>query len=1306
MTDTQRLWSLSGMMRSARSATRLLRRRLMRRLRGPVKAPPAAPPSEFELTRYDDWISQFDTLSPADRTAIAAHIDAFAERPLISIVVPLYNTRRELLHRCIQSVREQLYPNWELCLVDDGSRERHVRRICARYARIDPRIRFKRRAINGHIAAATNSGLALASGKWIAFLDHDDELAPHALYVVAAELNQNPNLDLVFSDEDKIDDHGRRYAPWFKSDWNYDLMLSQNCIVHLAVYRHSILQNIGGMRSGFDGSQDYDLTLRFIEHTLPERIKHIPFILYHWRATAGSVAFAATEKTYPYEAAARAIQEHLTRISTDATVSREAHLGYYRVRWPLPALPPRVTVIIPTKDKASLLRAAVESILEKTEYKNFEIVIVDNRSEQRETYDYFSQLKACPNIRIISYDKPYSFARLNNWAVTQTDAPVLAFLNNDVEVIAPNWLSEMVSHALRPNVGAVGAKLYYPGETVQHAGIVVGIGGLAGHPHHRLPRGHPGYFGRAACTQQFSAVTAACMVMRREVFLAIGGFDELNFEIAFNDVDLGLRLRQARYSVVWSPYAELFHHESASLGSPSSNERRAVFEEECANLKRMWRDVIENDPFYNPNLTVLGGDFSLANPPRVEPPWKCRTLLPSTSPATQSAAGAVKTRFRKDASRNLAVFLSGSQRIKIPVSEHPEVSIVMVLFNQAELTFVCLQALARSIDVPVEVIIVDNASSDLTPELCARVDGVHIIRNARNLHFLRAVNQAVPQARGRAILLLNNDTLMKPGSIAAANDLLRNDASVGAVGGKIVMLNGALQEAGSIIWRDGTCVGYGRGRQPSEAEFQFRREVDYCSAAFLVVRRSLFQSLNWFDPIFEPAYYEEADLCMRIREAGFTVIYHPRIEVLHFEFGSSASSEAALALQKKNHKTFFDRHQNALLKCHYPSRTLPLDARTSRRYVGRILVIDDQVPDPALGRGLPRARALVQSIYDAGWFITFYPIMYPSINWDEAYDILPRDVEIAADLGAAGLKQFIESRLGYYDRVLVSRPHNMRSFKAAIDAIPGYLNKVKLIYDAEAVFCERENLRLQVAGRPPSPSERQERLSEEVGLTRGADLVLCVTEGEASHFREGVAANVAVLGHLVHVDPPPTPFEKRFDILFVGALDDDDAPNVDSIIWFVREIMPILDRRLGNTYRVDIVGSNKSRRAAQLVDKRIRFYGKVENLNKYYSRSRIFIAPARYAAGIPIKIYETAAAGLPAVATTLLARQLGWSDGAELLVADGPEEFAEACYCLYRDRHIWERVRNQALERVKQDCCPVEFRKRVASLLRAPEIAG
>jgi GT2 family glycosyltransferase len=573
------------------------------------------------LRSYTEWVQRYDTLSDDDRQMIAERIQHLPYQPLISVLVPAYETPPHLLERCIESVRKQLYPNWQLCLVDDASPTWSVRAIGERAAASDPRIVFVRRDDNGHIAAASNTALALAIGEFTALLDHDDELPEHALYMIAEALTAEPRLDIIFSDEDKIDNEGVRFAPYFKSDWNPELMLSQNAVSHFAVYRTSLLREIKGFREGFEGSQDWDMTLRAAERVPMERIKHLPFVLYHWRATQGSAALSQTAKPYAYEAAKRAIQEHLDRSGSSATAERQEVPGWYRVRWNLPNPPPRVTLIIPTRDKVDLLRTALSSILEKTTYPAYEILVVDNGSEEQATSDFLREIKQNPRVRVLGHPKPYNYAEINNIAAAHASGELLALVNNDTDVIGGEWLSEMVSLACRPEVGAVGAKLIYPNDTIQHAGVVLGLGGVAGHAHDSMPRSTPGYFARAALTQQFSAVTAACMVLRRAVFEEVGGFDADAFAVAFNDVDLCLRIGRAGYRIVWTPFAELYHHESASVGRLVGPERREQFNRECQNMRERWQAVIDNDPFYNPNLTLNRGDFSLAFPPRVAKPW-------------------------------------------------------------------------------------------------------------------------------------------------------------------------------------------------------------------------------------------------------------------------------------------------------------------------------------------------------------------------------------------------------------------------------------------------------------------------------------------------------------------------------------------------------------------------------------------------------------------------------------------------------------------------------------------------------------
>lgn len=572
---------------------------------------------------YQDWISKYDRLSNNDREQIRRHISKFDNRPLISVVMPTYNTPEKWLRKAIESVRNQLYPNWELCIADDASQDSQVKQVLKEFANKDKRIKIVYHEINAHIGETTNTALELASGDYVAFLDHDDELTEHALYLVVNEINNYPQAQMIYSDEDKLNQYGLRFNPYFKSDWNPDLLLSQNYICHLSVYKRELLQKLGGLRKGFDGAQDWDLALRASEILRGEQIRHIPRILYHWRVIESSTAHSVDSKPYVLEAQAKTVREHLRRKGTkDAKVEIQEDIYHLRVTFPLPSVKPLVSLIIPTRDKVALLRKCVSSILERTDYNPYEIIIVDNSSHEKETFDYFETLAKYPNVRIIKDERPFNFSRLNNYAAQFAKGDILGFLNNDLEVIAPEWLSEMVTHALRSEVGIVGAKLLYPNGALQHAGIILGIGGIAGHNHKGRSRFDTGYFNRAALTQNFSAVTGACMIMRSELFKQLRGFDENNFAVAFNDVDICLRAGKEGYLVVFTPYAELYHHESASRGYENTPEKVKRFEVEVENMKKRWGASLLKDPYYNPNLSIFSEDFALSFPPRLSKPWK------------------------------------------------------------------------------------------------------------------------------------------------------------------------------------------------------------------------------------------------------------------------------------------------------------------------------------------------------------------------------------------------------------------------------------------------------------------------------------------------------------------------------------------------------------------------------------------------------------------------------------------------------------------------------------------------------------
>ncbi|MBV8739531.1 MAG: glycosyltransferase, partial [Alphaproteobacteria bacterium] len=545
------------------------------------------------------------------------------------------------LRQAIASVRSQLYPYWELCVADDASPSPHVAEVLAEAAVADARIKWVRREKNGHIAGATNTVLGLATGPFVALMDHDDLLAEHALYEVAVALNAHPNADLIYTDEDHIDEAGRRHTPYFKPDWNYDLLLGHNLVSHLGVYRRSLVERLGGLRAGLEGSQDYDLALRVVAATSPDRIHHIPAVLYHWRRTGG-LSFSELYLDKCTNAARRAIVDHLQSIggrTAEAEVLPHPTIAQWtRIRWQLPDSPPRVSIIVPTRDRASLLAQCASGVLHRTDYPDIELIIIDNDSVEPETKVLLRGLARDPRVRILPFTGPFNYSAINNFAVQQATGEIVVLLNNDTIVIGADWLREMVSHVMRPMVGAVGAKLLYPDDTIQHGGVVLGIGsfdggpGVAGHFGHGQPRDEPGYFGQNALTRELSACTGACLALRRDVYQGIGGLDGEHLPVAFNDVDLCIRLRQRGYKIIWTPFAELYHLESASRGLDLSEEKAARFNREAAYMRKRWGLMLDNDPFYNLSFSRVDALFSLAFPPFREKPWQRPIPLPPASP--------------------------------------------------------------------------------------------------------------------------------------------------------------------------------------------------------------------------------------------------------------------------------------------------------------------------------------------------------------------------------------------------------------------------------------------------------------------------------------------------------------------------------------------------------------------------------------------------------------------------------------------------------------------------------------------------
>ena len=535
--------------------------------------------------------------------------EKWKRKPLISIVVPVYNTPQVFLRQMIESVQNQSYSEWELCIGNASPENKEMKKILEEYKN-DARIKEVEIPENKGISQNTNRAMEIASGEWIGLLDHDDLLAPNALYEIAKAVNEHPDAEVIYTDEDKVTtDLKEHFQPHLKPDFNLDLLRSNNYICHFFVASRDLIKRVGGFRPEFNGAQDYDLILRCTEQA--KQIVHIPKILYHWRVHKASTADNPASKMYAFDAGKRAIEEHLVRCRTKGTVKHTKDLGFYREKYEVCG-EPLVSIIIPNKDQSEALKKCLDSIREKTSYRNYEIIIVENNSEEPETFAFYKKI-AGEKIKIVTWEGEFNYSAINNFGVRHARGDYLLLLNNDVEIINGDWLTEMLSHCQRKEVGIVGAKLYYPDNTIQHAGIIIGIGGVAGSVFVGLPRAFSGYLHKASIQLDLSAVTAACMLVKRSVFEQVGGLEE-KLKVAFNDVDFCLRVREKGYLVVYDPYAELYHYESKTRGAEDTKEKIRRFQTEIEYMRSHWIGLLKKgDPYYNCNLSLTKWDYSLKN---------------------------------------------------------------------------------------------------------------------------------------------------------------------------------------------------------------------------------------------------------------------------------------------------------------------------------------------------------------------------------------------------------------------------------------------------------------------------------------------------------------------------------------------------------------------------------------------------------------------------------------------------------------------------------------------------------------------
>lgn len=568
---------------------------------------------EPEEVPYGPWYRAY---IPTEETLETQRKQKFDYSPLISIAVPAYQTPVEFLRQMIESLIVQTYSNWELCIVNASPDNEEMQKVLAEYSAGDSRVRFCNLKENLGIAENTNRAFAMAKGEFVGLLDHDDLLAPNALYEIVTILQDHPQADALYTDEDKVttelDEH---FQPHLKPDFNLDLLRSNNYICHFFVVRKSIVEKAGGFRKEFDGAQDYDFIFRCTENA--GEVLHVPEILYHWRTHKASTADNPASKMYAFEAGKRAIEAHLERTGTKGEVSHTQDLGFYRVKYPVQGKP-LVSVIIPNKDEKETLQTCLEMLEKNTGYQNFEIIIVENNSTTDEIFRYYKELSGNRKIHLLRWGKEFNYSAINNFATAHAKGEYLLFLNNDVKSINPDWLEEMLGVCQRPEVGGVGAKLIYPDNTIQHAGCVIGMGGIAGHMFVDMPADRTGYLHKASLLQDMSAVTAACLLMKKEVFEQAGGFTE-ELAVAFNDVDLCLKVRKNGYLIVYDPYAKLYHMESKTRGAEDSKEKVRRFQTEIEYMRCHWIDILKNgDPCYNKNLSLTKWNYSLKPIPGME----------------------------------------------------------------------------------------------------------------------------------------------------------------------------------------------------------------------------------------------------------------------------------------------------------------------------------------------------------------------------------------------------------------------------------------------------------------------------------------------------------------------------------------------------------------------------------------------------------------------------------------------------------------------------------------------------------------
>ena len=1213
---------------------------------------------------YAAWIEDYDRLSDEDRVVFRRAIERMTSPPLISVLMPVYNTRREHLQRAIGSVIGQLYPHWELCISDDASTDPAVREVLEGFAKKDARIKVTYRAANGHIAANSNCALALATGDYVAMLDHDDELAEQALFWFADEILKHPDTQVLYCDEDKLDERGRRHGPLFKPDWNPAMIMGQNYVCHLSVYRRGLIERVGGFRAGFDGSQDLDLLLRCADLVPAETIRHIPRVLYHWRAGSGSTAseIGLEAKPYAWDAGARAIREHLSRRRIKAAVKPVID-QYYQVDYRPVRPAPKVTVVIPTALKMDFVPRCIGSVLRETTYPNAEFVITVNESHAQTAAQrgFLDKLKADPRVRIERYQAPsFNYSRVNNRAVELSDAPFVCFLNDDVEVISADWLEKLVARVMLDGVGAVGPILYYPNDRIQHAGVILGIGGVAGHQFHNMPRGNAGYYGRALLEQDLSCITAACMVIRREVLDSIGGFNE-RFAVAFNDVDLCIRVRRLGWRILWTPAVEMYHHESASLGKHNAPERHALFEEEVKLMRATWGDLLDADPFFNPNLSLATPYYTLAFPPRIAklPPREDvranRSVAPHLPAVTPPITGAGK--------RTQASFADIWETAAAPEpAQRPTVILAGVAADVAS-------ALAQQLCG-------ETASGRLQVIAAAPLDGVaeNHIKAApcpAGRDMCLHLEDLIREAQGELVILVSAPSALERGWLGAIADTFRRFETAAAVCGMVMAENGRIAWSAAGADRDGHVLAQDRDGDPAQPHLASVRAVDLLLPGLVAIRREAFKRAGGFGAGHRSLAQALLDLSVRLKQQGDELFIQPfaRLRL------SSPVRQAELPRLSRQ-------------------ATQRLLASTAPR--PRALFIDRFTPTPDSDSGSNDIYWFMRIMADLGYEVTFLPAhdLAHAGRYTDELRLLGIVCPVAPQVNSAA--DYIEKHGSEFDVIFIYR---VTVANELIELTRRAAPAAKIVFDTVDLHFLREQRAAEIVASPKALAAVEDLKEAELRVIGAADATILLSAYE--YDLVGKLAPEAARYHIPIVRPVAdrlAPYDGRDGVLFVGGFG--HAPNIDAVHFLCGSIWPLV-RGLLPGAKLTVVGADVPDEIAAYHDPcaGVKIAGHVEDLTELYRTMRLSVAPLRFGAGLKGKVVASLSVGLPCVATSEAVEGMVNGAEADILVADEAQQFASAIVEVHANRELWDRMSNAGLSYARRNFALEVTRERLRDLL-------